>query len=243
MSANTLEQSIQTTILALNKSFTKKIVIGIEQGSDNELIPIIRILGKDFVGIKVTHNDWNTLKGLFPMIQSYFDDYQDDETKNWNKLECQEFNIFKVYMFNSYSIKFEEVKRQSDKKDKFYQNVIMQKNSFEMLERLAPCIDMCVSDLFKKIPLINAVKDVLVNYISVKMENGHNAQILEPNDYELRSIIDGLDHDDLNAIEKEVRSKGNSEYREFEIKYIINELRALHYKYIAEIVKMLFEHK
>ena len=74
----------------------------------------------------------------------------------------------------------------------------MQKNSFEMLERLAPCIDMCVSDLFKKIPLINGVKDVLANYIGVKMVDGHNAQIFEPNDCELRSIIDGIDHDDLN---------------------------------------------
>ena len=88
MSSMTLVQSIQTMILSLNKSYTKKILAGIDLGEQNELIPVIKILGKVFVGIKVICIDWNTLKGLFSLIQSYFDDYQDDEVKNWNKLEC-----------------------------------------------------------------------------------------------------------------------------------------------------------
>ena len=110
------DQAILATYLTLNKSHTKSALIGLELNESGEFSPIIRLLGKDFVGIKININDWLKLKSYFPKIDSYFDDNKDDEEKNWVKLECDRFNIFQVYMYNSFIIKFEEAHDASNEK-------------------------------------------------------------------------------------------------------------------------------
>ena len=69
-------------MLTFNKSFTKKIVIGVKLGEDDEFIPVIKILGRGFVGIKISYSDWCAHKSFFSRIHNYFEEYQGDELKN-----------------------------------------------------------------------------------------------------------------------------------------------------------------
>ena len=60
-------------VYGLNKSYTKKITIGLENKKiGGEFLPVIRLSADDFVGILLTVSDWRLIEENFPVIEQFF---------------------------------------------------------------------------------------------------------------------------------------------------------------------------
>ncbi|KAL7289140.1 hypothetical protein TKK_0017084 [Trichogramma kaykai] len=68
-------------VFALNKSWSKKIHVGLEYEDleDVEFIPTIRLLGSDHQGIPFNTADWNDFVNTFENIEKYFNNAPDME--------------------------------------------------------------------------------------------------------------------------------------------------------------------
>ena len=66
------------TLYALNKSFTKKIIVGLEYDEsigrfgDEYYKFVVRLLSNDFEGVAFLYNDWEEFKTSFDGIDKYF---------------------------------------------------------------------------------------------------------------------------------------------------------------------------
>ena len=62
----------------LNKSFTKKIIVGLEYDEsagrfdDEYYKPVVRLLSNDLEGVAFLYNDWEEFKTSFDDIDKYF---------------------------------------------------------------------------------------------------------------------------------------------------------------------------
>ena len=65
---------ILSRVYSLNKSYTKKLVIGLEYNSiiDERYTPVLRLISNDFTGITFTYDGWQDLKESFEDIVNYF---------------------------------------------------------------------------------------------------------------------------------------------------------------------------
>jgi len=62
------KQLLLPTIYKLNLSFSKKMIIGFEEQKSDDLFPVVRLVGKDFIGILFKAK----MPGLFPKGISYY---------------------------------------------------------------------------------------------------------------------------------------------------------------------------
>ena len=66
-------------VYGLNKSYTKKITIGLENKKiGGEFIPVIRLSADDFIGIPLTASDWHLFEENFPVIEQFFETEEDN---------------------------------------------------------------------------------------------------------------------------------------------------------------------
>ena len=61
---------ILSRVYSLNKSYSKKLVIGLEYYSivDERYTPVLRLISNDFTGIALTYEGWQDLKKSFEDI-------------------------------------------------------------------------------------------------------------------------------------------------------------------------------
>ena len=93
---------MEVVVYGLNKSYSKKITIGLENKKiGDEFLPIIRISGNDdFVGIPLTVSDWSLFEENFSIIEKYF------ENGDSNMLDKKiPFSRFSIRLIMSYSDK------------------------------------------------------------------------------------------------------------------------------------------
>ena len=66
------------TLYALNKSFTKKVIVGLEYDEivdkfDDECYkPVVRLVSNDFEGVAFSYDDWEDFKNSFNDVDKYF---------------------------------------------------------------------------------------------------------------------------------------------------------------------------
>ena len=60
-----------TSVFGLNRSYTKRIEIGLEINSGT-YVPVIRVLAKDRAGIKFGEQTWAIFTAQFPTISRHF---------------------------------------------------------------------------------------------------------------------------------------------------------------------------
>ena len=65
---------ILSRVYSPNKSYTKKLVIGLEYNSiiDERCTPVLRLISNDFTGITFTYDGWQDLKKSFEDIANFF---------------------------------------------------------------------------------------------------------------------------------------------------------------------------
>ena len=90
------------TVYGLNKLYTKKIAVGLENSGvgHTDFQPIIRIFTEDFVGISFTVEEWLCFREQFPDIEKYLD------TDSVEKQDEQQLhNSFNIRFIRSYNDK------------------------------------------------------------------------------------------------------------------------------------------
>ena len=79
-------------VYGLNKSYTKKITIGLENKKiGGEFLPVMRLGADGFVGILLTVSDWRLFEVNFPVIEQFFETEYDDMLDK--KIPFRRFNI------------------------------------------------------------------------------------------------------------------------------------------------------
>ena len=65
---------ILSRVYSLNKSYTKKLVIGLEYNSiiHERYTPVLRLISNVFTGITFTYDGWQDLKKSFEDVVKYF---------------------------------------------------------------------------------------------------------------------------------------------------------------------------
>ena len=132
-------------VYGLNKSYIKKITIGLENKKiGGEFLPVIRLSADDFIGIPLTVSDWRLFEENFPIIEKFF------EIEDGDLLDSQ----FSITFIMSYSDKAFELVEEKDSQTpgdppptkQYRQSLIFKKVSFDRLKLLKPCIR--VSEMF-----------------------------------------------------------------------------------------------
>lgn len=155
-----LDHPLCISVYGLNKSFTKKISIGLESKSLTEFRPVVRISGKDFDGIKFVIDDWKLLVTKLDTLESWFYGGSSEKNKKKHFIECGAVTISMVKIYDTDSILFEEqpeLKDDDEPTSKRYRKTIMiQKNTFLNLVGVVPIINSRLEKLVLEAPAVFA---------------------------------------------------------------------------------------
>ena len=126
-------------VYELNKSYTKKITIGLENKKiGGEFLPVVRLSADDFVGIPLTVSDWRLFEENFLIIEKFF------ETEDGDMLDKKiPFSHFRIRLIISFGDKaFELVEEENSQTSdqpptkQYRRCLIFKKVTFDILKIL-----------------------------------------------------------------------------------------------------------
>lgn len=207
------KQLLLPTIYKLNLSFGKKVVIGFEEQKDGDLYPVIRLIGKDFIGLSFKADAWYNFQKEFNTISEYFD----SEDAVANEMRDQQFvkQDFSLLFTISYGQRCiiidrlqncdeEEEEDESKKKKRKYspRAIIMQKTTFDNLREICVCINERLRRLEAIAECVNYCQHLLIKQLHIeirkndlKMDLCTVIQFIK----NVRNILEKQTYDELNA--------------------------------------------
>lgn len=153
-----MEQSLRysipilNTVFGLSKSFSKKVCVGLEphEYAGVEMHrPVIRIVGKDFVGVQFTEKSWEDFKKAFTDMDEWLGTGDPKDTLKDQKIYGEGWSVHFTYTRNIRAVEIEEEHHESGRLVKrFRHSVVMTGVSYENLRNhLVKCIDARVAYL------------------------------------------------------------------------------------------------
>lgn len=162
-------QLLMNTVYGLNKSFTKRVFLGLEIGLEGVAEVAIRLTGTDYVGVRFSPSAWKNFETSFAHIDKFF------STKRYNtemldqRIVGSGFSVRFTISHKDKAIEIEEDDRKlSDTSvKKFKRSVVMKAATFEVLKRYSSCIEaklkhlesileswnICMIEIFKQAEL------------------------------------------------------------------------------------------
>lgn len=137
------------SIYGLNRTFTKKILVGLEFDDEKKFfVPIVRLIGNDFVGIAFNPSDWTIFTNTFRHIDEYFSSY----TSNYadHQMVGGNFSLRFTTAHNDKAVQIEELLSPA-KCDastnlapirKYKRSIVMKKTTFDRLKVIVGCISV-----------------------------------------------------------------------------------------------------
>lgn len=217
------KQLLSPTLYGLNRSFTKKIIIGFEDQGDGSFYPATRLIGHDFSGISFNIEAWQRFQEHFDTVSRYLDGEYNDVNEMWDqRIVTQNFSIYFTMSYGQKAIAIEKAEvlkgeKEEDKhndqqikeskKKKLYHCVIMQKTTFDNLKEICVCINERLNHLERISVCVNQCKDNLIQLLHTEMaKNGFNADI---------HTIKNLIKTKSNIIENQIREDLKVKYPAF----------------------------
>ena len=103
-------------VYRINKSYTKKITIGLENKKIGaEFLPVIRLSAGDFVRIPLTVSDWRLFEEDFPIIEKFFETEDGDMLDK--KIPYSHFSITLIMSYSDKAFEFVEEKNSQTPSD------------------------------------------------------------------------------------------------------------------------------
>lgn len=165
------------TMYALNKSYTKKIMVCMENAHNGaeDFEPVVRIMGADGNGIKLTSKGWCDFKETFPKMKNYF-----------ASRDAQEENIhyddFTVRLCTGWGEKMfelvEKVSVEGKNGKAFQKSLAFKRPTIEYLTNVAKCVDVRYEWLSKVKDSVKHIIDAICEYIIDKMSLENESQVL-----------------------------------------------------------------
>jgi len=237
------KQLLLPTIYKLNLSFGKKVIIGFEEQKSSDLYPVVRLVGKDFIGVSFKADAWYNFQKEFHIISEYFD----SEDAVANKMRDQQFikQDFLLLFTISYGQRSIVIDRSQNydeedniqnnqdvkKKKRKYssQSITIQKITFDNLKEICVCINERLRRLEAITECVNYCKNVLIKQLHTEIRK---------NDFkvDLCSIMHFI-KTVRNILEKQICDDLNGKYpslTEQEFHIIFLELTTIYCAYIAQ---------
>ena len=157
-----LPQLLFPTIYGLNKSFSKKIYMGLSVGQEGDVELELRIIGSDFNGVRLS--SFENFSSTFEIISRFFASGKNDRSMLDQKLVGCGFNVRFVISHKEKAIEIEEdVSSMPPKmRKKYRRNVILKETTFSMLEEDQPLLEARAAYYVKIAASYNFVMEAIV---------------------------------------------------------------------------------
>lgn len=225
-------QLMLPTIYGLNKSFGKKVYLGLECSHFGLLDIVVRLTGPDFNGLSFSMNGWRNFVAGFEYISKFFKSLNNRSMLDQKIIGCG----FSVHFTIAHRDKAIEIEMDNDddarkhdgpepKLSKRYgSTIVMKKQTFESLESIVPCIEARLQYLNKALPSYNEIlielnktSDEKFTETRVRTNNGGGPFPVNPN----------YSQEDYQLMRDSLKTKGLYELSADEIGIIISELLLL----------------
>lgn len=183
---------ILASFYGLNRSFTKKIFIGLECRDGDKLKPIVRLMGSDFVGIVFTDETWKEFQTHFEKIMDFFNRKTDCDLKVGSSFVCGDVSISLTECYNELSIRITESGSSVGDEPapkRFSRWILMQKVTFESLYGMAKCVDMRIDALQKTEKMLPPIMDQLCDEVHSILSAKFESQIQNVDAADIKSTI------------------------------------------------------
>ena len=133
---------MMNTVYGLNKSFTKRIFLGLELGAEGVAEVVIRLTGNDHVGVRFTLAAWKNFETGSVHINKFFAAGRNNGEMLDQKIVGCGFNVRFTISHKDKAIEVEEDARKNidTSTKKFRRSVTMKSGTFDNLKRHMPCI-------------------------------------------------------------------------------------------------------
>lgn len=233
-----------STTYSLNASGTKIVTIGFGLDAGQNFDVAIKFSGRYTSGIFFTVAEWQTLCSHRTTITSWFNEQQTGENNITPVIQWtgrQKINFTTAYNEKAIVLTLkepEDIAQLKKAKKAFSSDVVMQKKTYEGLLALIPCINNKIYLLREELELVNRLKDILVERLSVELSvNGYlDLQREQLDAATLKILRDEYTNDVWDRIN--VRNFYSPKDDEIDDKHCLigSELICLHYEYIFRSV-------
>lgn len=136
-----------SSIYGLNKTYTKKVLIGLEFDEEKRLfVPKVRLFGNDFIGLAFNQREWDSLVGTFMPMADYFENHISNFADR-QIVGCN-FSVRFTTAHSGKAVVIEELPRPKKDGDcdqmmsikKFRRSIVMKRPTFENLRLVIDCV-------------------------------------------------------------------------------------------------------
>lgn len=169
-------QLMLSTLYGLNRTFSKKVIVGLEIGPDGLGQVSIRLLGNDFVGIRFSIQNWRNFESSFDHIRRFFATSRDNTEMLDQRIMGTGFNVRFTISHHDKAIEIEEGEDCDSQPaaKKFRRSLIMKAATFWNLRRYTTCINAKILHLVMILPSWNYVEQKTVEKAEEIAAKGEN---------------------------------------------------------------------
>ena len=205
------------TLYAVNKSFTKNIIVGLEYDEfvgrfgDAYYKPVVQLLSNDFEGIAFLYNDWEEFKTSFDDIDKYFRGF--DNSLKDQKIYGYSWNLKFTTSHQDKAIEIEEDRISGVGQIKrFRHSLVMKKVTFDCIQEfIVKCVDTRLKYFNSIANSLRYLSCDVIEFIKNKSSLMHQAQIQLYTPSIVKDIVNLIDNDVIDeitlSVEKQCKAK------------------------------------
>lgn len=240
---NLFAHPIMPTLYALNKSFSKKLLIGMNYNEQDSFHPTIKLVNQSFEGLTFDKESWTALctKG-FPKIEEYF--YSGNGPDSLlQKANIGNFDVHFVISHGEKAIQIEEKDQGNSKTaESFKRSITLKLISFIWLKDISRSVQFKLDFLTENKEAIAHLNHLLLQFIHNTILQMYDREITNATKNDVRlattdleqAVFDGI-LDELNTLYKE------NTLSNLDVKSICYELISLNFDYIVNGVSKMFK--
>lgn len=232
--SGSLRHLITPTYYGLNKSFSKKVLIGLQKVDGNdELCPLVKILSSnDSIGICFNLNAWKDFQSTFSEISEFF------QSHNHGKMDQKIVGYgFTIRFTTSHSEKSIEIEEEDENRGvppikRYRKSVVMKQVTFDGLYKIATLITLKMNELLRISSDIKKICDEVIDYVYNSISRNFESQISTITERDVDNYASTIDENVINEIASRLKN-----VRKYDIEYMFNELISVNTDYIVSCIK------
>ena len=175
-----------SSIYGLNRTYTKKVLVGLEFDDEKRLfVPKVRLIGNDFIGIAFDQKEWDSLLGTFMPMEDYFENHISNFADR-QIVGCN-FTLKFTTAHSDKAVQIEELLRPTKNGDcaqmmsfkKYRRSIVMKRSTFEKLRQVTDCVRAKLEYLSSIEKSVEFFADQLGKLYLEKLSQKQEAQITE----------------------------------------------------------------
>ena len=231
-------------IYGLNKSWTKKIIVGLEytDGDAAKFEPIVRICDKNAQGIKIKLEEWILFKSMFQNISKYFngecDSLQDSEYHG------SSWRMKFTFSYRERAISIQEMLNNTHRPcgvmltPQFEHNIVMKKVTFDTLsEHIVKLVDQHLEELQRIADAASMMVPKVCDHIKLEASMENDAQIQEFNSIQVKKYTETFTDEKADKLQKNLQDEGYT-LSSKKIYRLFFEIVSLHTDFVAYLINL-----